>query len=92
MLSCVKELHHMGNNAFFLQVSGTTKQKILGAGMQILPSSCQGVKETAPKAYTTAITHRCFSELEGKSLLLKTSHMLDKGHGGIELEVTWKPL
>lgn len=34
------------------------------------------------------ITFGCLLEFEGKTLLLKTSHALDTGLGGIKLEVT----
>lgn len=53
----------------------------------------RGVKETAQSADTIAIVLSCPPpELEGKSLLLKISHALDRGLGGLKVEVTWKRL
>lgn len=32
----------------------------------------------------------CLAALVGHSLILKATHSLDRGLGGIELEMTWK--
>lgn len=46
------------------------------------------MKEIDQGAYTIAIALSCLPELEGKSLLLKALHTVDRGLGGLELGVT----
>lgn len=37
------------------------------------------------------VAHGCISEIKGKSLMLKTLHIVEMGLGRMELALTWKP-
>lgn len=51
----------------------------------------QNTQETPKTRQATAAAFGGLPELKGESRLLKTPYIPSTGHGGIEMDMTWKP-